>query len=76
MDFQQIFKVLWDFLLSILKAIPMLWQWIGQTHKIGGISFFGVELVKPFDINLLNGGGVLIIAILVVMLVALFWPSN
>lgn len=70
------FKVLWDFLLNILKAIPMMWEWIGKTHKIGGISFLGVELVKPFDINLLQGGGVLIIAILVVMLVALFWPSN
>jgi len=76
MDFGQIFEVLWNFIVGILKVVPTLWVWIGQTHKIGGISILGVEIVKPYTINLLNGGGVLIIAILLVMLVALFWPSN
>ena len=76
MDFINIFEVLWDFILSILKLVPMLWEWIGQSHTIGGIEILGITLVKPMTINLMNGGGVLILAILLVMLVALFWPSN
>lgn len=74
MDYTQIFRKLWQFVLDLCMYMEKFWAFLTSPIKLGALKLFGWTIIEGFSFSILDVAGGVLITLVVMALIKTFFP--